>query len=151
MSRARQALCVLYGVIAAVALVATWRQNLAFMAEGGTGFAQGFAAFWPALLVNRPTISITVDIFLVALAASIWMVLEGRRLHVRFVWLYLLGGIFIAISVTFPLFLIARERKLAMHDSPASEPKPTLVDRIGLGVLTLGVFAFAAYCINLNP
>ena len=142
MSPARRTLCVLYGVIAAVALVATWRQNLAFM--GGSD--AGFIGFWQALLVNRATISITVDIFLVSLAASIWMVLEARRLHMRFAWLYVLGGIFIAISVTFPLFLLARERKLALHDALSTEPAPRAIDRLGLGALTIGVVAFAVFC-----
>lgn len=37
---------------------------------------------------------------------------------IPYVWAYILGGMLIAISVTFPLFLIARERKLATADRP---------------------------------
>jgi hypothetical protein len=41
------------------------------------------------------------------------MVLEARKLGIRWVWAYVVFGVLIAISVTFPLFLIARERRLA--------------------------------------
>ena len=40
------------------------------------------------------------------------MVVEARKHGVKFVWLYILGGFAIAISVTFPLFLIAREMRV---------------------------------------
>jgi hypothetical protein len=40
------------------------------------------------------------------------MVIEARKHGIRFVWLYIVGGAGIAISVTFPLFLIARELRI---------------------------------------
>jgi hypothetical protein len=136
-----------YLAIAVVALIATWRQNLAFMAERGAGFTD----FWLALLVNRATISITVDLFLFALAAVVWMVLEARRLQIRRVWLYVLFGITVAISVTFPLFLIARERRLAALAADAiartaTEPAASAGDKAGIAFLTLATLAFAAWC-----
>ena len=146
MSPARKTLCALYTSIAAVALIATWRQNLAFGAENNLSGAQLFLQFWPALLANRATISITVDIFLVVLAAVIWMVLEARRLQVKRVWLYVVFGILIAISVTFPLFLVARERRLAVLDASGTEPALGLGDKLGLGFLTVGTVAFAVWC-----
>ena len=41
------------------------------------------------------------------------MVVEARKQGIPYVWAYIAGGMLIAISVTFPLFLIARERTLA--------------------------------------
>lgn len=146
MSQARRMLCALYSSLAVIALVATWRQNLAFGKEVGASAGELFFVFWPALLVNRATISITVDIFLVALVAFIWLVLEARRLQIRWVWLYVLFGITIAISVTFPLFLVARERRLAVLDAQATEPVLRGGDKLGLGALTLGTVAFAVWC-----
>ena len=46
------------------------------------------------------------------LAAAAFMVLESRRLGIRWVWAYVILGVLIAISVTFPLFLIARELRI---------------------------------------
>ena len=48
---------------------------------------------------------------------AILIVIEARRLGVKYVWAYILGGYLIAISVTFPLFLLARELRLEKSDA----------------------------------
>jgi hypothetical protein len=103
-------LCVAYGVVAAAALIGTWSQNLAFFAMPDNGGIAGFIRMGTA---NPAAASLTIDLLFVCLAAVIWMVVEGRRLGVRFVWAYIVFAFVIAISVTFPLFLIARQLKLA--------------------------------------
>jgi hypothetical protein len=145
MTRTRSLLCTLYYAIAVVALIATWRQNLAFTAGRQESIAAGFASFWPALLANRATISITVDLFMFALAGVIWMLLEARRLQIRFVWLYVIFGMLVAISVTFPLFLAARERRLAVLGE-STEARLSLADLVPLCVLGLGTLALVVYC-----
>ena len=100
MLMSRRLLCVVYAVIALVALVATWSQNIVFLRSGGS-----FLGFWEATKVNPASRSITADIFLFGLAVAILMVIEARRVGVKFVWAYILGGFLIAISVAFPLFL----------------------------------------------
>jgi hypothetical protein len=107
MSRPRQLLCAAYAAIAVLALFATWSQNLAFFAQGGT------ADFLAATYANPAAASLTIDLLLLMVPLVAWMVIEGRRVGVRFVWLYFVLGCLVAISVTFPLFLIARERRLA--------------------------------------
>lgn len=145
MDRTRRFLCGAYYALALIALIATWRQNLAFAADRGITVLQAFVEFWPALLANRATISITVDIFLFVLAANIWMVFEARRIGVRWVWAYIVFGILIAISVTYPLFLAARERCLAVR-GPSAEPRPPAWDLLGLLVLAVGTLAFVVHC-----
>lgn len=146
MPRARKLLSIVYIVIAVVALVACWLQNIRFMQGAGIDLAQGFIDFWPALLANHATASITVDIFLFAFAAMIWMVQEARRLGIRMVWLYILCGFSVAISVTFPLFLAARERALA---SRGEEPQGWATgDLVGLGILGLGNIGFALWSLG---
>ena len=78
----------------------------------------GVVDFWRDTRVNPASQSITVDIALFFLAAAVFMVIEARRHGIRFVWAYIAGGLLIAISVTFPLFLIARELKLGAADTP---------------------------------
>ncbi len=63
------------------------------------------------------------------------MVIEARKHGVRFVWLYILGGFFIAVSVTFPLFLIAREMRIGASDSPRLHA----IDAVLLAVLATGL------------
>jgi len=62
------------------------------------------------------------------------MVVEARRLDIRLPWLYVILGLLLAISVTFPLFLIARERRLGAQADVATGRGLSLVDRIGLAV-----------------
>jgi hypothetical protein len=40
------------------------------------------------------------------------MFFEGKRLKMKYVWLYILGSFVTAIAFTFPLFLAMRERKI---------------------------------------
>ena len=112
MTRAEKIICSLYAAIAALALVATWSNNITFMLEPQN---QNALSFVRALYANGATASITNDLLLYALAGSIFMVLEGQRLHMRYVWLYILLSLLIAVSVMFPLFLIARQIKISQQ------------------------------------
>jgi hypothetical protein len=112
MLMSRKLLCAAYAAIALVALIATWSQNILFFKGGGS-----LMGFWEATKANPASRSITVDIALLLLSVAILMVIEARRLGVKFVWAYIIGGFLIAISVTFPLFLLARELRLAKSDA----------------------------------
>ena len=130
MTTTRKILCGIYAAISAAALVATWTQNAAYFGNSA-GFLKNFVQ---DLKITPASRSITVDIVLFFLAAAIFMVLEARKIGVPYVWAYIVGGLLIAISVTFPLFLIARERKLA-----PDQPSAKTVD-----VILLVVFAALA-------
>jgi hypothetical protein len=91
-------------------MIATWSQNLQYT---GSNVASAFLADLTATPGAR---SITVDIMLFTLSVAILMVAEARKHHVKFVWAYIVGSAVTAISVTFPLFLIAREVKIAKTD-----------------------------------
>ena len=103
----RRLLIPLYAVLAAGALVATWWHNIAFIRDGGTlaGFlTDGYANHVSASLIN--------DLWFMVGVAFVFMVVDARRTGVRHVWVYLVLSAGIAVSVMFPLYLIARERKL---------------------------------------
>lgn len=110
MNRKDILLCWGYAVIAMVALVATWSNNIAFALETGS---LSLLAFIEALYVNPAAASIANDILLFCVSAFIFMVHEARRVGVRHVWVYILLSGMIAIAVMFPLFLIARQRAIA--------------------------------------
>ena len=108
----RKLLCAVYATIAIAALIATWSQNASYFKN----IAPFFTDFMADTKVTPASRSITVDILFFFLAAAIFMVIEARKHGVRFVWAYIVGGALIAISVTFPLFLLARELRLATTD-----------------------------------
>jgi uncharacterized protein DUF2834 len=128
-------LCAVYAVIAVVALIATWSQNIAYFDDPA-----GLGGFWPDTKINPASRSITVDIVLFSVAAAVLMVIEARKHDVRFVWLYIVGGLLIAISVTFPLFLIAREVRVGRKE-------PTRLGPVDTTVLALAAAGAAAFVI----
>jgi Terpene cyclase DEP1 len=110
-------ICLVYGLISLIALPATWINNIAFMTQPSNSSA---ADFLRAAYVNAAAASLSNDLFLLAFAACIFMAIEGRRVGVRYVWLYIILSAIIAISVTFPLFLIARHIKISSKESIAA-------------------------------
>ena len=130
----RKVLCVVYGAIAAAALIATWSQNLAYFDKP----ARFVLDFLNDSKVTPASRSLTVDILLFFLAAMILMVIEARKHGVKFVWLYIVGGFAIAISVTFPLFLIARELRMGASDAPRLHTTDTILLAV-VAVLVAGL------------
>ena len=131
-------LCIFYAVIAVAALFATWSQNLQPSANG----------YILDLKASPAARSFTVDIGFFLLAGATLMVIEARRLGVGWVWLYVIFGFLIAISVTFPLFLIARERRLAKIGPGEHPVKLAASDLIGLVLLTGVVLAFNGFILT---
>ncbi len=99
-------LAVGYLSLAIVGLIATWTFNiLAIVGEStwfGEWFSNGFA-----------TQSLQVDLLVLAVAAGILVVVEGRRIGMRHAWLFLPLSAVTAAAFAIPLFLALRERRLA--------------------------------------
>jgi Gpi18-like mannosyltransferase len=117
----RRALCWLYAIVAVIALAGTWHQNVAYVRTDESamiGFVAATARFWRDTFATPASTSITIDLGLLMIPLCTLMVIEARRVEVRFVWAYIVLGIVIAISVTYPLFLIARERRLSARGEP---------------------------------
>lgn len=117
MKLTRQSAHVLYGLIALLALVGTWGNNVQYLS---LGFVGANLRFWQETLANPASRSITVDVMFLFLAVSVWMLMEARRIGMKGAWLYVIFGILVAISVTFPLFMIHRERALARLDGTST-------------------------------
>jgi Terpene cyclase DEP1 len=130
----RKALCFVYGAIAIAALIATWSQNLAYLDKP----ARFLLDFMNDSKVTPASRSLAVDIVLFFLTAMILMVIEARKHGVKFVWLYIAGGFAIAISVTFPLFLIARELRMGASDAPHLKTTDTILLAV-LAVVVAGM------------
>ena len=56
---------------------------------------------------------LSLDLLVVAVAGSAFIIFEGRRLGMKRLWLYIVASAVTAFAFTFPLFLAMRERTLA--------------------------------------
>jgi hypothetical protein len=126
-----RSLALVYLVLGLIGLVLTWSQNLAYLGPAAAG---GFLDFLRGPVANPGARSIAFDILIVGWTASIWMVIEGRRRRMKFVWLYPVLGWTVAMAFAVPLFLAVRE--LALRTPPEIEGRPSPLDGLGLGVLS---------------
>jgi Ca2+/Na+ antiporter len=100
-------LAVIYLVIAIIGLLGTWTLNVLAIIGNSS-----FVSEW---LGNPPaTQSLQVDLLVVAVAAGVFIVIEGRRIGIRHAWLFLPLAAVTAAAFAVPLFLALRERKLAL-------------------------------------
>ena len=96
---------VVYVLLAVVGAAGTWFFNLRSMAAG-----EDYLAGWFA---NAASSSAAVDVVVVAVAACLFMIVEGRRTGMsRWVWALVPLSFAVAIAFTFPLFLAWREHHL---------------------------------------
>ena len=128
-SPARQ---VCWGALASVALIGTWAQILDYLKMP---FLQAQVQFWRDTALQPVGRFATIDLVLLVLAVSVWMLAEARRLRIRFVWLYITYGCGIAFSSALPLFMLMRERALARRGE--TESSLATGDQIGLLPLVL--------------
>jgi hypothetical protein len=111
-----------YLSIAAIGLIGTAYFNI-------KGFTEPSDSFFAEWFANSAVTSLSIDLLAVASAASIFIILEGRRLGIRWYWLYVLASFITAVGFTFALFLAMRERKLAAHESDVNALQPSAQER----------------------
>jgi hypothetical protein len=136
----RKSASVFYGLVALLAFIGTWGNNIQYLS---LGFVGANLQFWQETLVNPASRSITVDVMFLFLAVSVWMFLEARRVGMKGAWLYVIFGVLIAISVTFPLFMLNRERALSKLDGVSSATGK--LNGIEIAILVFIAFIACAY------
>jgi hypothetical protein len=105
MTRDWTPLAFVYLALAVAGLVGTWWFNALAIIQ--------MTDFLGDLITSGPAVSsITLDLLVVAVAGSVFIIVESRRLRMRFGWLYVVAAGLTAFAFTFPLFLAMRERRL---------------------------------------
>jgi hypothetical protein len=107
----------IYAALVIAGFLGTLVFNLQFVREAG-GFDVG--AFLAGGYANPAAGSLTTDLLVALVAFLVWSFVEARRLGMRHWWVYLAVTFLVAFAVAFPLYLLARERRLAaLDDVPA--------------------------------
>jgi uncharacterized membrane protein HdeD (DUF308 family) len=98
-------LAIIYLVLSLVGLVGTFAFNALAVVQMRDFFGD-WANSGPAVS------SLTVDLAIAAVAGSILIIVEAKRVGMKRGWLYVLLSGVTAFAFTFPLFLAMRERTL---------------------------------------
>ena len=101
-----------YLVTSAVGLITAWVFNGIAVVGGASG-----ADYLGAWFTTPLDWVLSLDLLVVAVAGSAFIILEGRRLGMRYLWAYILGSGVTAFAFTFPLFLAMRERALSQQQA----------------------------------
>ena len=100
-----QARFVFFLILSIVGLITAWVFNGIASVTG-----QDYLAAWFGSAVDWV---LSLDLLIVAIAGSAFMIFEARKIGMKRVWLYIVLSGVTALAFTFPLFLAMRERKLA--------------------------------------
>ncbi|MDX1734227.1 MAG: DUF2834 domain-containing protein [Halioglobus sp.] len=109
---------IIYLLLAVAGAIMTWTFNLQFMQEAGGAFDLG--RFLADSSTNAASKSLSWDLAIACIAGLVWLVLEARRLGMRFAWMYVLLTFGVAWAFAFPLFLFMRQGKLEQSQVAAS-------------------------------
>lgn len=117
LTTADKAQCAAYGVLGLAALIGT---QIALVRHFTSYEGNDLVGFVENAVINPAAAFGVIDLLAVALVALVFMVVESRRLGVRFLWVYVVLTFVVAISVAFPAFLIARQLRLAEQRAASS-------------------------------
>lgn len=92
-------------LLAALGLAIPWTYNLAYLMGGGS-FAPG--PFMAAVGVNALTTGITWDVYLAAIAFSVWLLGDARARGERHAWVYVVLCFGVGLAFALPLYLARR-------------------------------------------
>ena len=113
MTRDWTPLAFVYLLLAVGGLIGTWWFNALAVVQ--------MVDFVGDLITSGPAVSsITVDLLIAAIAGSVFIIVEARRLRMRFGWLYVVASGLTAFAFTLPLFLAMRQRRLTRLARAAS-------------------------------
>ncbi len=145
-SAKQKLLCLLYALIALLALVGTWGHALSYLP---LGIVQANVRFWQDTLVNPASRFLGVDLIVLCMAVWLWMLSEARRLGLRGVWWYILGSILIGVSTFVPLFLVHREVVRARRSEGREGAGLAFADWLGMAVVLVVALGYTALSFGL--
>ena len=100
----------IYLIFAFLGAVLPTLANVDFMQQFGPAF--DINLFVKLSNANPAAQSLSRDLLIAASSITVWIIIESKRLGMKYLWLVLLSSITIAFAFAAPLFLCLRERRL---------------------------------------
>lgn len=98
----------IYFYLSLLGLVIPYSKFIAFIADHGLNLA----LFWKQLFINQISSFFALDLLISVVVFCIFLVKEGTRLQMKFLWIYIVLDLIIGLSFALPLFLGMRSRHL---------------------------------------
>ncbi len=104
-------LSIIYLLFSIAGIIVPWYFNISHVMFGDTPFS--FAQFWKEGTDSYLSKSLTWDFIIGGSPVIIWMMVEARKIGMRFAWVFLILTFMVAFAFAVPLFLFCRELKLS--------------------------------------
>ena len=106
---------IVYIILSLIGFVLPYSQLIPFVADSGLDFP----LFESQLFANRISSGFALDVFVSSIVFWIFVFREGRRLQMKFLWIYVVFNLTIGLSFALPLFLLMRLQNSRLSPSPS--------------------------------
>jgi uncharacterized protein YhhL (DUF1145 family) len=93
-----------YLILAIVGFILPYSQFIPFLVDHGLNLS----LFWSQLFANQASSADTVDLFTSSFVFWVFLIKEGTKLRMKFLWIYVVVNLIIGLSCALPLFLAMR-------------------------------------------
>lgn len=107
---------IVYLILSIIGFVLPYSQLIPFVANSGLDFP----LLESQLFANRISSAFALDVFVSSVVFWFFLFREGRRLQMKFLWLYIVFNLTVGLSFALPLFLLRRSQNLSrLSPSPS--------------------------------
>jgi hypothetical protein len=106
----------LYLLLAILGLVLPYSQFIPFIFEHGLDIE----LFFRQLFANKISGFFGMDVIVSSLAFWTFVFMEGTKLKMQNMWVYIAGNLLVGVSFALPLFLLMRQRKIEQQNQQIS-------------------------------
>lgn len=105
-----------YGVMCVLGTLLPWGALVPWLMQYGLDVA----LLWHMVLESPAAAFAWLDVVVSAIVLIVFIVMEGKRLQIRHLYLPILATCAVGVSLGLPLFLWMRECRLTAHDGQAT-------------------------------
>ena len=99
---------IVYIISSIVGFILPYSQFIPFVANDGLDFP----LFESQLFANQISSTFALDVFVSSVVFWIFVFKEGRRLQMKFLWIYVVFNLTVGLSFALPLFLLKRSQNI---------------------------------------